>query len=541
MDFVADQLADGRRFRSLTIVDIYTRECLAIESEQRLKGEDVVRVLNRTKLQRGVPKMLYCDNGSEFSSQAMDLWAYQNGVRIAFSRLGKPTDNAFVESFNGTFRTECLDAHWFTSLTETQHIVETWRREYNESRLHRALRKKTPNEFANEIAANRDLIGLQTVGNSHYSWYKNSGWSDMRSGLREVACNTGITYGIPMNELILSPDLFPVNFDAKSGSMGFVPMSRDSYRISSFLDSRAVRSNGDSSLISLEELFDAQKHRLSSNPVHYILHGGFCCSTLLTRYLDLVPTLFLLREPAVLRQVSLLRRHWPSIVHMPQLRGVSLSWDVLLELTLRLLGRTYGPEEIVIIKANDVCNLICDALLDRDDQSKIIFMSTKLRVFLLSVLKASHRRQWIRNRVNILHVHAHNVPILTNIDVNSLKDAEAAAYVWLSYSYIFQSFLEKAGAKRIYVLDGDDVAYRAKNTLLSVAEFLDIHLPNDSVVEILSDWSCSVYSKDLTTAFDSRERAKDLDHANVLFGTEADSGLEWAAKVASDWISECPY
>jgi putative transposase len=166
MDFVADQLSDGRRFRSLTVVDIYTRECLAIESEQRLKGQDVVMVLNRVKVQRGVPKMLHCDSGSEFSSQAMDLWAYQNGVRIAFSRPGKPTDNGFVESFNGTFRAECLDAHWFTTLTEARQIVETWREEYNESRPHRARGEKTPNEFAHEIAASRDLMGLQTAENS---------------------------------------------------------------------------------------------------------------------------------------------------------------------------------------------------------------------------------------------------------------------------------------------------------------------------------------------------------------------------------------
>lgn len=161
MDFVADQLADGRRFRSLTVLDICTRECLAIESEQRLKGQDVVMVLNRIKAQRGVPKMLYCDNGSEFSSQVMDLWAYQNGVRIAFSRPGKPTDNAFVESFNGTFRAECLDAHWFTTLAETRQIIETWRREYNESRPHRALGERTPKEFAYQVAASRDLTGLE--------------------------------------------------------------------------------------------------------------------------------------------------------------------------------------------------------------------------------------------------------------------------------------------------------------------------------------------------------------------------------------------
>ena len=96
----------------------------------------------------------------------MDLWAYQNGVRIAFSRPGKPTDNAFVEFLNGTFRAECLDAYSFTSLTETRQIVETWRREYNASRPHRALGEKTPNEFANEIVASRDFIGLQTAANS---------------------------------------------------------------------------------------------------------------------------------------------------------------------------------------------------------------------------------------------------------------------------------------------------------------------------------------------------------------------------------------
>src|SRR5665213_3606250 len=108
MDFVSDQLQDGTRFRSLTIVDVYTREAVAIDAGQSLKGDDVVRVLNRLKSSRGIPKALYCDNGGEFTSHAMDLWAYQNGVKIDFSRPGKPTDNAFVESFNGTFRSECL-------------------------------------------------------------------------------------------------------------------------------------------------------------------------------------------------------------------------------------------------------------------------------------------------------------------------------------------------------------------------------------------------------------------------------------------------
>ena len=153
MDFVSDQLCDGRRFRSLTVVDIYTRESLAIEADQSLRGEDVVRVLNRLKLERGVPKVLFCDNGSEFTGQMMDLWAYRNGVKIDFSRPGKPTDNAFCESFNGTLRAECLDTNWFQTLPEAKHIIEQWRQEYNVSRPHRALADRTPAEFASQDRA----------------------------------------------------------------------------------------------------------------------------------------------------------------------------------------------------------------------------------------------------------------------------------------------------------------------------------------------------------------------------------------------------
>jgi len=157
LDFVADQLQDGRRFRSLTIVDVFTRESPAIEVGQSLRGEDVVRTLNKLKQEGRTPKLLFCDNGSEFSGQAMDLWAYQNGTKIDFSRPGKPTDNAFVETFNGTFRDECLNVHWFETLAEAKQLIEGWRREYNESRPHRALRDKTPSEFASQYAASHEL------------------------------------------------------------------------------------------------------------------------------------------------------------------------------------------------------------------------------------------------------------------------------------------------------------------------------------------------------------------------------------------------
>lgn len=166
LDFVTDQLADGRRFRALTIMDVFTRESLAIEVGQKLKGDDVVQVLNAIRQKRAVPKLLFCDNGAEFTSQIVDLWAYHNRVQIEFSRPGKPTDNAYVESFNGTFRAECLDVHWFMTLTEAKQVIESWRQEYNESRPHRSLGERTPSEFASQIAFKGDLTGSQADANS---------------------------------------------------------------------------------------------------------------------------------------------------------------------------------------------------------------------------------------------------------------------------------------------------------------------------------------------------------------------------------------
>jgi len=149
MDFMADQLFDGRRFRLLTIVDDFTRESLAIEVGQRLNGNDVARVLDRIKGTRGVlPRKIRVDNGTEFTSKRLDQWAYLNGVRLAFSRPGKPTDNGLIEAFNGRCRAECLNESWFLSLADAKDKVRAWRLHYNTDRPHSALGNLAPEEFA---------------------------------------------------------------------------------------------------------------------------------------------------------------------------------------------------------------------------------------------------------------------------------------------------------------------------------------------------------------------------------------------------------
>ncbi len=153
MDFVSDALFDGRRLRALTVVDAFTREALAIDVDQGIKGEQVVAAMMRISAVRGAPKTIRVDNGPEFISKALDRWAYENGVTLDFSRPGKPTDNAFVESFNGRLRDECLNTHWFLSLADARAKIEAWRRDYNERRPHTALGWLTPQEYAAAEAA----------------------------------------------------------------------------------------------------------------------------------------------------------------------------------------------------------------------------------------------------------------------------------------------------------------------------------------------------------------------------------------------------
>lgn len=149
MDFVADSLVNGRRFRALTIVDDHSRESVAIEADFSLTGERVARVLERLAQTRGLPNIITVDNGPEFAGKALDAWAYQRGIKLHFIRPGKPVENAYIESFNGRFRDECLNENLFQTLDETRHVIETWRIDYNRHRPHSSLGNLTPEEFAN--------------------------------------------------------------------------------------------------------------------------------------------------------------------------------------------------------------------------------------------------------------------------------------------------------------------------------------------------------------------------------------------------------
>ena len=160
-DFVFDRTAEGRGVKCLTIVDDATTEAVAIVPARALGGLPVTRVLDRLAYERGLPRILRTDNGPEFCGRAMLTWAHQRGVTLRLIEPGKPNQNAFIESFNGRFRDECLNEHWFTTLSHAQALIEAWRHEYNEERPKKGLGGLTPAGYARRLAAERSTV---TVG-----------------------------------------------------------------------------------------------------------------------------------------------------------------------------------------------------------------------------------------------------------------------------------------------------------------------------------------------------------------------------------------
>ena len=160
MDFVFDRTAEGRVIKCLTIVDDATHEAVAIEVERAISGVGVTQVLDRLALARGLPKVIRTDNGKEFCGKAMVRWGHERGVHLRLIEPGKPNQNAYVESFNGRFRDECLNEHWFTHLMHARSMIETWRREYNGERPKMALGGLTPNAYAEHLKSTSINSGL---------------------------------------------------------------------------------------------------------------------------------------------------------------------------------------------------------------------------------------------------------------------------------------------------------------------------------------------------------------------------------------------
>ena len=190
MDFISDQLATGRRFRVLNVVDHYSRECVGQIVDYSISGKRVSQWLDQLAVTRGRPESIVMDNGPEFTSKAMLVWSQRTGVELRFIQPGKPTQNAFVESFNGKFRDACLNSHWFVDINDARRSIETWRVHYNTVRPHSSLGFLSPEQFrmAGETGCGKDGRSATLdliLGEGHLDTHRNSGLNNRRAFVLE--------------------------------------------------------------------------------------------------------------------------------------------------------------------------------------------------------------------------------------------------------------------------------------------------------------------------------------------------------------------
>jgi hypothetical protein len=339
-----------------------------------------------------------------------------------------------------------------------------------------------------------------------------------------------------LEEIFSSPTWYPAELDLVRNRMSFIRLSREDYAKETFLDIRQLREY-ETCKVNIDDLL-LYSCRASEKPapIQYILHGAFCCSTLLARYLDLLPQRFALREPGILATIAgLSSPHTPVRARLDKMygSGTAARWEELFVLCRRLLGRTYGDNDIVVIKVNDLCNAFGHVLLGCDPGSKAVFLSTSLRTFLLSTLKTEKRRDWVEQRVKRTILHPISFPALAAIDVDALTAAERSAYLWLFNQMLCHNLLRRWGRERVLPLNGDIVAEAPSEALKSVTDFWGWHVEEDQMTRALADPMASNYSKfkGEAHAYDAAARRRDLARWEELFGEEVEQGVAWATAV----------
>jgi hypothetical protein len=336
-----------------------------------------------------------------------------------------------------------------------------------------------------------------------------------------------------LDEIISSPDLHPVTVDVRAHQTSFVRLSRHDYRKAAFLDISRMPPH-ELHTFNLDDLLLHCAGALEQTaPVHYILHGAFCCSTLLSRYLDLIPSCFVLKEPNILLPLAGL--------FFPQTSGkggISSAGDdeyrnEIFSLVMGLLGRTHPGDRAVIIKVNDMCNALGYNFLQRDPRSKALFLSTPLRTFLLSAFKYPKRLEWLRHRLRDVERHAARFPILAGVDPTILGDAEGAAYLWLLNQELCKELIAQAGPARVLPYEGGGVADAPEEAIRTVAEFFGFVLTEDEIKSIVSHPTTSLHSKlPVSRRYDAKSRKEEFEESERRFGKEVDQGLEWASRIA---------
>ena len=325
-----------------------------------------------------------------------------------------------------------------------------------------------------------------------------------------------------LQKIASSPDYYPreLVLAKRTPEISFLQGARDTYRKSSFLDHR-IRWNPGTKKINcrLADLL-AHSDARPAGRVAFIFHVAYCCSTLLARYLELLPGTFVLKEPFILTQLAEMNR-------AGEVR------EDLTRLCNQLLARTYDPAEAAIVKLADQCNAVASALMASSGFQRSVFIGLELRSFLLAGLKTDQRRAWVRRRAELAAIDVAPSP-LTQIDPGVLDDAQACAYLWLTNGVLLQKLLKNAGSDRIFVIDGEEISENPEGTVREAAAWFGLTLGDSDLGAVLKDEASGHYSKNPAQTFTREDRRSELAAIYSKLSTEVDAALEWASARAPD-------
>jgi len=318
-------------------------------------------------------------------------------------------------------------------------------------------------------------------------------------------------------DLSRSPEYYPLRVDFHKRAVTFVRMSRETYRESVFLDAR-TRHLGAMHSLRLDDVLLAMDTGRMPLPVTYILHPAFCCSTLLARYFELLASCLVLKEPLLLTQVAL-----SSCEPSPQ-------WLELFDCSVKLLTRGYSETERVIIKAHEPCNVLGRKLLQRNHRATVIFLMTPQRHFMLSVLKSSERRAWVRSRVCEVLANGGAGSGWEDVRPSTLTDAQTAAFMWTINNCLRQQFAAEPERARVVLLDSDQLVDDPEETLAVIARSCQHALDDKQIAWMVGHPSMRKYSKNVSRAYDASTRRREIAQLEEQYGAEVDEGAEWAAR-----------
>lgn len=321
-----------------------------------------------------------------------------------------------------------------------------------------------------------------------------------------------------LNQLFRSPELYPLAINFQKQLVVFVRMSPETYRESVFLDLRTRRVEKDIYQFRIDDVLLASADAPTAKRVHYILHTAFCCSTLLARYFELIPHCFVLKEPRLLTEMALTPQH-----AVPR-------WDEAFDLSLKLLLRTYHPEEYVVIKTHEPCNPLGRKLLECNEQATITFLMTPMRQFLLAVLKSEERRAWVRTRIKVAAKYA-DYAALVHINPDDLSDSEAAAFLWLVNRFLCEQLSAEKNRSRVLVVDGRQLAADPEPALTRIAAMCALPLGRNEIQALIDHPSVRQHSKQLSKLYDALSRHHEMIQLEEQWGVEADAGTDWAASL----------